>query len=418
MADERNVPEIRFKGFAGEWSDKSYSKLFAVVPNNSLSRAGLNNKYGIAKNIHYGDVLIKYGEVIDAQKTNIPYINDSCFVDKCISAKLINGDVIIADAAEDESVGKCSELKNIGDQIIFSGLHTIASRPIIPFATGYLGYYINSSSYHDQLLRLMQGTKVLSVSKSALQDTIINYPLELLEQSEIGTFFQSLDSLITLHQRKYDKLTTVKKAMFEKMFPKDGADVPEIRFKGYADKWRLRHVSDVIEDYIEKTTMQNQYPVLTSSQQLGVVLQENYFANRQVTTDKNIGYFVLPKGYFTYRSRSDTDLFVFNRNNIIDKGIISYFYPVFNVKDTDSDFFLRRINHGTKQQIAMAAEGTGQRVLSHTKFKKLTLLFPLIEEQKKIGSFFQILDAQLTLQQRELDKLKKIKKACLEKMFV
>jgi len=197
----------------------------------------------------------------------------------------------------------------------------------------------------------------------------------------------------------------------------DKCKVPEIRFKGFLQKWRLQHLGDVIEDYIEKTTIQNQYPVLTSSQQLGVVLQESYFANRQVTTNKNIGYFVLPKGYFTYRSRSDTDIFVFNRNDIIDKGTISYFYPVFKVKDADSDFFLRRINHGTKQQLAMAAAGTGQRVLSHTKFKKMVLLFPLIEEQKKIGSFFQNLDSLITVLQRKYDKLITVKKAMLEKMF-
>ena len=95
---------------------------------------------------------------------------------------------------------------------------------------------------------------------------------------------------------------------------------PQIRFKGFSDVWEQNKVSDVIEDYIEKTVAQNQYPVLTSSQQQGIVLQSEYFADRQVTTNNNVGYYVLPKGYFTYRSRSDTDIFVFNRNNIIDKG--------------------------------------------------------------------------------------------------
>lgn len=78
--------------------------------------------------------------------------------------------------------------------------------------------------------------------------------------------------------------------------------------------------------------MQNQYSVLTSPQQQGIVFQEDYFADRQVATNDNIGYFVLPRGYFTYRSRSDTDVFVFNRNDVIDKGIISYYYPVFELK--------------------------------------------------------------------------------------
>ena len=193
---------------------------------------------------------------------------------------------------------------------------------------------------------------------------------------------------------------------------------PAIRFKGFTDAWEQRKVGELIEDYIEKTTVQNQYPVLTSSQQQGVVFQEDYFADRQVTTNDNIGYYVLPYGYFTYRSRSDTDVFIFNRNNIIDKGIISYYYPVFLPKDCDSNFLLRRLNHGIKKQLSMAAEGTGQKVLAHNKFKNMIVDVPEIEEQQKIGLYFESLDHLITLHQRELEKLQSIKKALLEKMFV
>ena len=176
---------------------------------------------------------------------------------------------------------------------------------------------------------------------------------------------------------------------------------PAIRFKGFTDAWEQRKVGDVIEDYIEKTTVQNQYPVLTSSQQQGIVLQEDYFADRQVTTNDNVGYYVLPRGYFTYRSRSDTDLFVFNRNNLIDKGIISYYYPVFRPKNADSNFLLRRLNHGIRSQLSMAAEGTGQHVLAHSKFKNMDFLVPSVPEQKLIGAYFEKLDNLITLHQRE-----------------
>ena len=192
---------------------------------------------------------------------------------------------------------------------------------------------------------------------------------------------------------------------------------PAIRFKEFTDAWEQRKVGELIEDYIEKTTVQNQYPVLTSSQQQGVVFQEDYFADRQVTTNDNIGYYVLPYGYFTYRSRSDTDVFIFNRNNIIDKGIISYYYPVFLPKDCDSNFLLRRLNHGIKKQLSMAAEGTGQKVLAHNKFKNMIVDVPEIEEQQKIGLYFESLDHLITLHQRKYDKLQVLKKAMLEKMF-
>lgn len=165
--------------------------------------------------------------------------------------------------------------------------------------------------------------------------------------------------------------------------------------------WEQRKVGTLIEDYTEKTVTQNQYPVLTSSQQQGIVLQEDYFADRQVTTGNNVGYYVLPKGYFTYRSRSDTDVFVFNRNNIVDKGIISYYYPVFAPKSCDSNFLLRRLNHGIKKQLSMAAEGTGQKVLAHAKFKNMVVDVPSQSEQEKIGTILEELDTLITLHQRE-----------------
>ena len=195
------------------------------------------------------------------------------------------------------------------------------------------------------------------------------------------------------------------------------AGKPKVRFAGFTEAWEQRKVGNLIEDYVERTTIQNQYPVLTSSQQQGIVLQEAYFADRQVTTNDNVGYFVLPKGYFTYRSRSDTDVFVFNRNDILDKGIISYYYPVFQTKYTCSDFLLRRLNHGIRKQLAMAAEGTGQKVLAHSKFKNMTVSVPKIGEQQKIGTFFRQLDRLVTLHQRKRGRLENIKKAMLEKMF-
>lgn len=197
----------------------------------------------------------------------------------------------------------------------------------------------------------------------------------------------------------------------------DNEKKPALRFKGFTDPWEQRKVGTLIEDYTEKTVTQNQYPVLTSSQQQGIVLQEDYFADRQVTTDNNVGYYVLPKGYFTYRSRSDTDVFVFNRNNIVDKGIISYYYPVFAPKSCDSNFLLRRLNHGIKKQLSMAAEGTGQKVLAHAKFKNMVVDVPSQSEQEKIGTILEELDTLITLHQRKYEKLVNIKKSMLNKMF-
>lgn len=196
-----------------------------------------------------------------------------------------------------------------------------------------------------------------------------------------------------------------------------GNNIPEIRFPEFDTKWTQHKLGEFLEDYIKKTTVQNQYPVLTSSQKHGIILQEDYFSNRQVTTDNNIGYFILPKGYITYRSRSDNNVFVFNRNDLIDNGIISYFYPVFKITNGDSDFFLKMLNSTTKKQVAAEAVGTGQKVLSLKKLKNIDVTIPVIKEQAKIGEFFKQLDRIISLHQQELDALKQTKQGFLQKMF-
>ena len=177
-----NVPEIRFKGFTDAWEQRKLGNVLVSLQNNTLSRADLSNESGVAKNVHYGDVLIKVGEVLDVGKEQLPMILDESVLTKYKASFLQNGDVIVADTAEDSTVGKCSEIAGLNDEIVLSGLHTIPYRPVENFASGYLGYYLNSDTYHNQLLPLMQGIKVTSISKSAMQDTDIFYPSILFER--------------------------------------------------------------------------------------------------------------------------------------------------------------------------------------------------------------------------------------------
>ena len=211
-------PKIRFKGFTKDWEQRKLGEVLISLQNNTLSRADLSNETGIAKNVHYGDVLIKFGDVLDVSREQLPMIKDEKILDKYKASFLQNGDVIIADTAEDTTVGKCSEIAGLRDEVVLSGLHTIPYRPVEKFATGYLGYYLNASAYHDQLIPLMQGIKVTSISKYAMQDTDIVYPKSIEEQAMIGSYFQSLDHLITLHQRKCDELKKMKKYMLQNMF--------------------------------------------------------------------------------------------------------------------------------------------------------------------------------------------------------
>lgn len=212
------VPEVRFPGFTDAWEQRKFSEVFYSIPNNTLSRSELSTDEGTVKNIHYGDVLINFDAYIDVQNAVLPRIVNDAKATKAAKSTLKDGDVVIADTAEDETVGKCAEIGNLVNDVVVSGLHTIPSRPKFKFGKGYLGFYMNSSAYHDQLRPLIQGIKVSSISKSALAKTELKYPKNMAEQEKIGSFFLMIDNTITLHQRKVEILHKLKKSLLQQMF--------------------------------------------------------------------------------------------------------------------------------------------------------------------------------------------------------
>jgi len=399
-----NTPNIRFKGFTDDWEQRKFGDVLVSLQNNTLSRADLSNESGVAKNVHYGDVLIKFGEVLDVGKEQLPMITDERVLSKYKASFLQNGDVIVADTAEDSTVGKCSEIVGLNGDIVLSGLHTIPYRPVEKFATGYLGYYLNSGAYHNQLIPLMQGIKVTSVSKSAMQDTDIVYPKSVKEQAMIGNCFQSLDHLITLHQRKCDETKKLKKFMLQKMFPKKDEKKPEIRFADFTDDWEQRKLGDNIIEYTEKTTINNQYPVLTSSRK-GIFFQTEYYDGNQVASADNTGYNIVPYGYFTYRHMSDDEIFHFNINDIAENGIVSTLYPVFTTDENlDSRYLQYQLNYGREfaKYAILQKQGGSRTYMYLNKLKNLYLIVPKsVNEQKRISGYFMQLDNLITLHQRK-----------------
>lgn len=174
-----------------DWKTYPFKKLFRLIPNNTLSRDKLTNSGSIG-NIHYGDVLIKYGDTISDQD-NIPRIKEN--IDFVASNLLQKNDVIIADTAEDETVGKVTQVGNVSIPLV-GGLHTVICRPNIETADGYLGCYMNSRYYHDQLLPYITGIKVSSVSKKSLNETELTIPSTVGEQQEIIKVFHEMDQHI------------------------------------------------------------------------------------------------------------------------------------------------------------------------------------------------------------------------------
>lgn len=214
--------QLRFKSNDGTdfpaWEEKKFSEVFIYHQTNTFSRNMLNYEEGDTYNIHYGDILVKFGSYIDFDNSKIPFINSDVTLNKFVSDSFLkDGDIIIADTAEDESAGKVSEVYNINNKKALSGLHTILCRPKQIFASKYLGYFMNSNVYHKQIVKLLVGTKVLSINKSVIADTIIQIPC-LAEQQKIADCLSSMDSLIQTQQKVVTTWQQRKKALLQQMF--------------------------------------------------------------------------------------------------------------------------------------------------------------------------------------------------------
>ena len=426
MKKKDKAPQIRFKGYTDDWEQRKLGEVLTSLQNNTLSRADLSSEQGIAKNVHYGDILVKFGEVIDVKTESLPMIADEAVIAKYKSSFLQNGDVIVADTAEDETVGKCTEIAGLGDEIVISGLHTIPYRPVRKFASGYLGYYMNSVSFHNQLLPLMQGIKVTSISKTALQNTDIIYPKSATEQEAIGKYFCQLDHLITLHQRKYDKFVNIKKSMLEKMFPKRGAKVPEIRFKGYTDDWEQRKVTELGEIYIGLvTTMTAHYTDKGALLIRNSDIRDGYFefGDNPIYLDEE---FVEQN---SSRKHQVGDVITVHTGDIGTSAVITEneagsigFATIVTRPDTKKiipKYLCAYLNTDTHKRFAMRiSTGDGRNNYNLKDYYNCVVPFPNLEEQRKISDYIQSINHLITLHQRKLEKLRNIKKACLEKMFV
>ena len=418
-------PKIRFKGFRGEWEEAPFSETFDYLKNNSLSRAELSDG-GVVMNIHYGDVLIKYGECVDVIKEVETFVKDEEVAKKLHqSCAIKNGDVIFADAAEDNTVGKCSEVIANENDAIVSGLHTIACRPKKDFAPMYLGYYLNSNAYHDQLLPHIQGTKISSISKKAISQTEISSPIDKNEQQSIASYFQHLDSLIQSTTKKIESLKQVKAASLQSMFPQEGGTTPRVRFKEFEGEWEKKTLGDCLTINNERN-QSNVYginDVLSVSDEVGVVNQIKLLG-RSYAGKSVVNYRVLKTNQIVYtKSPLKSKPYGIIKVNKGDIGIVSVLYAVYDANENVYPDYIHyyfepihRINNYLLPLINKGAKNTMN--ISDEMALTGNIWIPSLEEQKKIADYLQALDSQITLQTLRLEKLKQIKAACLDNMFV
>ena len=354
-----------------------------TVPNNTLSRAELSYDEGTVLNVHYGDVLIKYGSVLDVQKDDIPRIPHRCRED-FNGALLQDGDVIIADTAEDETTGKACEIGNLQGSAIVSGLHTMVCRPRNRMALGYLGYYLNSNAYHHQLLPLMQGIKVLSLSRSNIQKTSVSYPIAVKEQQLIAYYFSQLDNLITLHQRQPFLQS-----------PPDISLIVQLTPPFYTFSWEQRKFEEIAV----------RSSVICSDDTLPRVEYED-IVSCTGRLNKDI-----------YAKQSSKSGIVFHQGDVLYGKLRPYLqnwllptfdglavgdFWVLQPQNADSSFLYRLIQSRQFDEVANQSTGTKMPRADWKLVSKTVFSIPSnISEQAAIGTYFTALDSLITLHQRQ-----------------
>lgn len=395
-----------------DWELQTFDETFRVLSNNTLSRENLNNRGGAVRNIHYGDILTKFPEVLNC-KEEIPYVNELSLLSS--STQLLqDGDIVIADTAEDETVGKVTEVQNLGDSKLVAGLHTIPCRVKKgDFAPGWLGYYMNSNLFHNQILPYITGIKVSSISKGAISETLILVP-PFDEQEKIVQLLNEVQLLMTAETKVVNKMKFVKNGCLSKMFPQKDATVPEMRLPGFTEAWEQRKLGEVFKEYSEKN--HTELPALTIIQGGGTVKREESDRNLMYDESNLSNYKMVRKDDFIVHLRS----FEGGLEKSLLDGIISPAYHTFHSDVADSRFYYpyfrshEFIKHKLVPHIYGIRDG---RSIDIAGMKTIEIPYTSIEEQRKIGDYLESLDHLITLHQCKCDKYSNIKKGMMSDLL-
>lgn len=417
-------PKLRFKADDGakfpDWEKNNFSDVFDSINNSTFSRDCLNYVDGNVKYIHYGDILTTFDSTVNVEASDVPYVNKDIDCQKY--QLLADGDIIVADTAEDDTVGKAVEIVNVSNVKVISGLHTIACRPKLKFTSGYLGYYMNSNSYHNQLHPYMQGIKVTSISKANIALTNISIP-SLPEQQKIASLFSELDTLIQSAEKELEGYRELKQCMLQKMFPKKGEKVPEIRFPEFTGDWEQRKLKDISSLITKGTTPKDK----SGTGEVNFIKVENINDFSGDITGTSKISLEEHQGYLKRSQLQEGDILfsiagTLGRVTSVNKAILP--------ANTNQALSIIRLKEGNLEYVKTCLKGNvvadfirrnptigAQPNLSLEQVSNLEIEMPSEAEQKKIGEYFQNLDSLIASQQQELDGYKELKKGLLQQMF-
>ena len=407
------IPSIRFHGFDDDWEQRKLASLCEKFTDGDWIESKDQSDFGV-RLVQTGNVGV--AEYLD-KPNNKKWIPEDTF-DRLHCEEVLPGDILISRLPE--PAGRACIMPLLGTKMITAVDCTIV-RTAPDMSNKFLVQYLSSQAYFDDVNICLAGGTRQRISRGNLANFDVPIPVKKSEQDAIGMFFGYLDNLITLHQRKFEKLTNVKKSMLEKMFPRNGSCYPEIRFKGFTDPWKQRKVGDLLIERNQQAPMSDEYPLMAFIASEGVAPKgERYDRSALVTDTVNKLYKKTEKGDFIYSSNNlETGSIGLNKYG---KACISPVYSIFEPTGiADSDFLGRRlVRKDFINAMVKWRQGViyGQWRIHESDFLKIEITVPSVEEQRKIGAYLDQLDNLITLHQRELEKLQSTKKALLEKMFV
>ena len=401
MTEKAKKPSIRFKGFTDAWEQRKFEEM--------ADRAStVSSAVGLPR-VEYEDIISGIGQ-----------LNKDVFV----KGSLKSG---IEFNAGDILYGKLRPYLQNWLLATFSGLAVgdfWVLRPL-DVDSGFL-YRLIQTRQFDEIVNQSIGTKMPRADWKLVSKSVFAVPVSIEEQARIGRCLSSLDNLITLHQRKYDKLVNIKKSLLEKMFPSGDEEVPKIRFKGFTEAWEQRKLGDIGKTF---TGLSGKTSDDFGHGEGRFVTYMNVFSNaianpamvEPIEIDTKQSSVKYGDVFFTTSSETPDEvgmssIWLENTQNTYLNSFCFGYRPQAEIDSVYLAYSLRSASF--RKKVILLAQGISRYNISKNKVMELELLLPSLAEQHQIGAYFLNLDNLITLHQRKLEKLKNIKKSLLEKMFV
>lgn len=391
-----------------DWEVKRFRDIGNFLRNNTLSRDKMSESEGCIQNIHYGDILIKYKEILKVSKTNIPWIVEDRKYSP-LGDMLQNGDIVISDTAEDYTVGKATELMEINGAFVVAGLHTMPFRPLSDlFSPRFLGYYLNSMAYRFQLYALVQGIKVCSISKKAMSGTFLIVP-PLAEQEKIAEILSTWDKAIDKQTQLIEKLELRKKGLMQQLL------TGKRRLPGFSEPWQTHKLQELFSERNETNRMD--LPLLSITGDRGVILQIES-EKRDTSNDDKSKYKRITKGDIGYNTMR-----MWQGRSALSglEGIVSPAYTIV-VPNSKVDGYYMSVLFKQPRLVYdfwTHSQGLVGDTLNckYRDFGQVRVSCPSYIEQKAIAKVLTTADHEIELAQQKLELLRQQKRGLMQQLL-